>query len=81
MPDPVKIIQILKAIDAPYRPIDVGIEDSLVKDSLILAKEVRVRYGLLQLLWDLGYLDAYSQDLWIFIKELNNYDKKGFDRD
>ncbi len=66
--DPVKIIQILKAIDAPYRPIDVGIEDSLVKDSLILAKEVRVRYGLLQLLWDLGYLDAYSQDFVDFYK-------------
>lgn len=31
-----------------------------MKDSVLLAKEVRVRYGLLQLLWDLGLLEEYS---------------------
>ncbi len=60
LPDPVKVVEILKSVEAPYCPSHVDISDEMVKDSLILAKEVRVRYGLLQLLWDLGLLEEYS---------------------
>lgn len=60
LPDPETVTDILKSIEAAYRPEQVGIEDTLVKDGVILAKEVRVRYGLLQLLWDLGLLEEYS---------------------
>ena len=61
LPDSQEIVDILKSVGAPYKPSSVGIENDLVKDGLILAKEVRVRYGLLQLLWDLGLLDEYSE--------------------
>ncbi len=50
----------MKSVAAAYRPSQVGIDDEMVKDSVLLAKEVRVRYGLLQLLWDLGLLEEYS---------------------
>lgn len=60
LPQPEEIVRILKSVDAIYRPDQVGIDEQLVKDSVVLAKEVRDRYGLLQLLWDLGLLDSYS---------------------
>ena len=59
-PKPEYVVQILKSVEAAYRPEQVGIDEMMTKDSLILAKEVRVRYGLLQLLWDLGLLEDYS---------------------
>ncbi|MCB6603919.1 sn-glycerol-1-phosphate dehydrogenase, partial [Erysipelatoclostridium ramosum] len=50
---------ILKSVEAPYCPEQIDIDEAMAKDSVILAKEVRVRYGLLQLLWDLGLLEDY----------------------
>ena len=60
LPQPEAVVNILKSVAAAYRPSLVGIDDEMVKDSVLLAKEVRVRYGLLQLLWDLGLLEEYS---------------------
>lgn len=60
LPDAQVVVDILKSIEAPYRPDQVGIDDVMARDSVILAKEVRVRYGLLQLLWDLGLSKDYS---------------------
>lgn len=60
LPQPEAVVNILKSVAAAYRPSQVGIDDEMVKDSVLLAKEVRVRYGLLQLLWDLGLLEEYS---------------------
>ncbi len=60
LPEPEVVVDILKSIEAKYRPEQVGIDDPMAKDGVILAKEVRVRYGLLQLLWDLSLLEKYS---------------------
>lgn len=60
LPQPEAVTDILKSVEAAYRPEQVGIDEAMAKDSVILAKEVRVRYGLLQLLWDLGLLEEYS---------------------
>ena len=69
LPEPDYVVNILKSVEAPYRPEQVGIDDVMTKDSLILAKEVRVRYGLLQLLWDLGLLEEYSDVFVEYYKE------------
>ena len=60
LPQPEEVTAILKSVEAPYRPMQVGIDETMTRDGVILAKEVRVRYGLLQLLWDLGLLEDYS---------------------
>ncbi|MBB5182787.1 sn-glycerol-1-phosphate dehydrogenase [Catenisphaera adipataccumulans] len=60
LPSSQTVVDILKSVEAPYRPSQVGLDDQLTKDALVYAKEVRVRYGLLQLLWDLGLLEDYS---------------------
>lgn len=61
LPEPSYIVETLKKVGAPYRPSQVDISEQLVKDSIVLAKEVRVRYGLLQMLHDLSLQEAYSE--------------------
>ncbi len=57
------VLGILKSLGAPYKPSQVGIDDTLVSDSIVVAKEVRNRYGLLQLLWDLGIEEEMGKNL------------------
>lgn len=67
---PEEVTAILKSVEAAYRPMQVGIDETMTRDGVILAKEVRVRYGLLQLLWDLGLLEDYST---AFVAYYRNY--------
>ena len=48
------IEDILKAMGAPYKAKHVGVEKEVLKDSIKYAKELRNRYGLLQILFDIG---------------------------
>lgn len=52
--------QLLLSMQAPYNPSQVDISYELMADSIVVAKEVRNRYGLLQLLWDLGLASTYG---------------------
>lgn len=52
---------VLKELDAPVNPLELGIDRHMVLDSIMAAKEVRNRYTLLQLLWDLGLLEEMAQ--------------------
>jgi glycerol-1-phosphate dehydrogenase [NAD(P)+] len=47
----------MKKIDEPYRPDQVGITIDMLKIAIVYAKELRNRYGLLQLLYDFGQLE------------------------
>ncbi len=47
----------LLAMDAPTRPADVGIKNEDVRDGIRYAKELRDRYTILQLLWDIDKMD------------------------
>ena len=54
---------ILCKLDAPYNPEQVGVGADMVADSIVVAKEVRNRYGLLQLLWDLGIAEEMGKKI------------------
>lgn len=41
----------------------LGISMEQVKDAIILAKEVRNRFTILQILWDLNLLESYANDM------------------
>lgn len=47
----------LNEAGAPTSPQDIGIDNNIIKDTIIYAKEVRQRYTILRLLWDMGLLD------------------------
>ena len=53
---------ILEDLDAPVNPLELGIDCGMVSDSIEVAKEVRDRYTLLQLLWDLGILKTAAEE-------------------
>jgi len=57
LPTPEKIIAAMKKIQAPYLPKEIGVTPELLKNSIVYAKELRNRYGILQLLFDMGELE------------------------
>ena len=51
-----KIRDILESLGAPVRPDQVGVCPQYVSDGILYAKELRDRYTVLQLMWDLDRL-------------------------
>ena len=60
IPNVREIESILKKVDAPINPLQVGVDSNTILNSIIFAKEIRNRYTALQLLWDLGLLEEFA---------------------
>lgn len=54
---------ILAKLDAPTKPHQIGVPEEMAKQALLYAKEIRDRYTVLQLLWDLGELEAFADSI------------------
>lgn len=67
IPSTGEIIDMLSHLGAPTYPVQVGVDSKMVSDSVVVAKEVRDRYTILQLLWDLGLSrqEAENTALWM----------------
>ena len=63
IPDLRKMEQLMNDLGSPINPAQIGVSKELVRDGIILAKEVRNRYTILQMLWDLGLLENYAEDM------------------
>ena len=63
VPTPDCVRQLLESVHAPVYPADVEFEQLLVHDALLYAKEIRNRYTVLQLLWDMGLLQQFARKL------------------
>jgi len=57
VPKPEDIINTLKKAGAVWNPREVGLDKEMFRKSFIAAKDMRNRYGILQLLEDIGKLD------------------------
>ncbi len=60
LPEASDVVSLLKEAGVVVNPNAFGIDNELVHDAILYAKEVRVRYGLLQMLFDLGLEEAYA---------------------
>jgi glycerol-1-phosphate dehydrogenase [NAD(P)+] len=60
IPDARHLMDLLESFGAPNIPQDIGIERSLLRGGIIAAKEVRDRFTLWQILWDLDLLESYA---------------------
>ena len=60
------------AYGTPSDPKDIGVSPELLKNTFLYCKETRNRYTILQLAWDLGLLDALSEEI---ISELKNEER------
>ena len=53
------VYNILKQLDAPTKPHEIGVPKEMARQAILYAKEIRDRYTVLQLLWDLGELENF----------------------
>lgn len=51
---------ILTQLDAPATPAEIGVEKEMARQTIMYAKEIRDRYTVLQLLFDLGELENFT---------------------
>lgn len=56
-PSAEELKEVLTVVGAPVSPDLIGVDDEIVSNSIIYAKEIRNRYTVLQLAWDLGLIE------------------------
>ncbi len=62
------IYQYLSELGAPATPMAVGIDKSSFIDSFLVAKELRNRFGLLQILFDLELAEDTAEQVWDYFQ-------------
>lgn len=63
LPEVNSLIELMKKINAPYHPAQIGVTEEMVKNAIIYAKELRNRYGILQLLFDCGWQEEFAAEV------------------
>lgn len=63
LPDTEEIKGILLSMDAPYSPAQLDVSPELLKQGIYFAKDLRNRFGLLQILFDFHMQEAFSNSL------------------
>ena len=69
MPTSDRMIEILKSLDAPYFPSQVGFDDQMLWNALVYGKENRERYTMLSMIGDLGMLEELADQVVAFVNE------------
>lgn len=54
---------LLKELGAPGTPSEIGVDKEILRNTLLYCKEIRARYTILQMLWDLGMLEELTDEL------------------
>lgn len=68
-PSAERMIAILKSLDAPYFPSQVGFSDEMLYNALVYGKENRERYTLLSMMADLGLTEELAAKVVTFVDE------------
>ena len=63
--DPVEktVMELLRSLDSPCLPAEIDVDETMLKNTFMFCKEVRARYTILQMVWDLGLLDQLSDQV------------------
>ncbi len=73
IPNTAALEKLLFTIHGALNPKEVGLSMETVKNSLLYAKEIRPRYSVLQLLWDLHLLESYAKDVCAYYERGQSY--------
>jgi glycerol-1-phosphate dehydrogenase [NAD(P)+] len=68
MPSSNTVRDYLTTLEAPASPMSVGIDRDTFLNSFRVAKELRNRFGLLQILFDLGLTDEIANQVWEYFQ-------------
>lgn len=60
LPTSAYVSGLLEGLGSPYLPAQIGVDKALLRDTFLYCKEVRARYTILQMLWDLGILETVA---------------------
>ncbi len=63
LPKAESIIELLKSMEAPYYPSQIHVSEKVFKRGIYYAKDLRNRFGLLQVLFDLNLQEEFSRKL------------------
>lgn len=63
LPDCAMIVSLMESVGMPVRPAELNVSPQDVRNALIGSREIRDKYILSSLLWDMGLLDTYAQRL------------------
>lgn len=74
LPDADYVAGILRTLESPCSPCEIGVDAAMLQRTLLYCKEVRNRYTILQLLWDLGLLETLTEEV---IDEVYSCEYKG----
>lgn len=67
LPSSDTVAALLRSLHSPCLPEEIGVDEEMLRNTLLYCKEVRARYTILQMLWDLGVLEELSAQV---IREL-----------
>lgn len=60
LPSSQDVMDILRSLESPCLPSEISVDQALLKKTFLYSKEVRNRYTILQMIWDLDLLDTLS---------------------
>ena len=63
MPSVKELMEILEKIGAPKTAAEIGVDPALLPFTLKASKDIRDKYVLARLLWDLGLLEQYAREI------------------
>lgn len=63
LPSSEEVMALLRSLDAPYLPEHIDVDKQLLKNTFLYCKEVRNRYTILQMLWDLDLLEPLAEEV------------------
>lgn len=63
LPSSETVMELLHSLGSPCLPREIGVEGELLRNTLLYCKEVRARYTILQMLWDLDMLEPLTGEI------------------
>ena len=63
LPSSQMVMEMMVELGAPSRPSQIGVDAQLLRNTLIYCKEIRARYTILQMLWDLDLLNELAEQI------------------
>ena len=58
-----EIIHRMSELGAPCFPFQIGVNREMLRNTLLYCKEIRARYTILQMLWDLDLLEELTDQV------------------
>ena len=63
LPSSETVMDLLRSLNSPCTPAEIEVDEAMLKNTFLYCKEVRARYTILQMVWDLGLLDQLSDQV------------------